>query len=119
MIRFFATNYQYHNRVKVRAEILYGLFRENISTDLPTLLNEMEESLVKALQAAIGANIISRKLDIEVRPIAAQLYALRLQSTVIYPSGPTTVGSVPSTATAKLELFMDALSKYDGSIQDF
>jgi hypothetical protein len=87
-IRFFATAFQHQAHTNVRAEIFYGLFRENISTELKTLLNEDVEALTKALKAAVTFNIINAITDDEISKIVSQLHNLGLQSAVKTPDGP-------------------------------
>ena len=114
----FAIAHQNAVQAKLPAEVFYGLIREGISANLAELLVESEESLGKALRAAVGQNIVQAYSEAEITYFLSELHQLGMLSAVHGRDGPTAIGQVLSTVSKNTELFMDIFSKHAGSTEE-
>jgi peptidoglycan hydrolase-like protein with peptidoglycan-binding domain len=73
------------DKTKLPAEVFYGLFRQNLPTDLPALLAQGIESLRTALNASLNGNIIPSRLGAQLEDLFKSLKALLVQSALQPP----------------------------------
>lgn len=118
-LKFLALAHQLEAKTEVRPDVFYGLFRENISTDLRTLLNEETTALNHALKTAIASNIIDLIDDREMSAILSHLKSLGVRTALGSDDNLTPLGEVLGTSAAKPSLLLDTLSSHQGPIEKF
>ncbi|CAM1504847.1 Fc.00g024380.m01.CDS01 [Cosmosporella sp. VM-42] len=119
IIGFFVTAHRHEASTKIPAEVFYGLFREGISTALPTLILETKESTTKALKTAISQNIIKGYTNDEIARFVSLIFQLGSNSAVKGPDGPTPIGNVLSTVTNDAGVFMNAYAQNTSNMEKF
>jgi hypothetical protein len=95
-------------------QVFYGLFRQNLPTNLPALLAQSPQVLRRALEASVRDNIIPPGVSAKIDSILKQLQDLIVEQAFKEPkvSGRSSLGALLSTAIASPDLQKQFLTKY-------
>ncbi|MBA4185610.1 MAG: peptidoglycan-binding protein [Acidobacteria bacterium] len=120
-VAYLATAHQYTQTTKINSEAFYGLFRQNLPTNLPALLMKPTAVLRRALESSIEEKIIplavQKNLDRIVTAIQGQANERLLRN----PDGQDTVPRLLSTAglsQAEQETFLASYLNHTGSVEE-
>jgi hypothetical protein len=78
-IEFLPLAFEFAQQTDLLPEVFYGLFRQNLPIDLPSLLAQHPQLLLLALQNSVHQNIIPANLSNGLEEIVEQLQQLRVR----------------------------------------
>ena len=123
-ITFFAEAARLSQKTELEPEVFYGFARENLPTDLPSLLAQHPQVLRLALERALDANIIPLRLRASLDSILERLRRLVVESALNETGKPGTfsLGEILGTVIKDRNLLRDFLTTYfdrKGAMADF
>jgi len=120
-ITFLVQAAKLHQKTDLYPEVFYGFFRQNLPTDLPSLLIRSSQELRIALETALRNHIIPTRFREELEQILQQLPALIVQQ-AIEPStqeGKHSLSELLGTSIDNQTEFLTAYVNHSGSIEEF
>ncbi|MGC1121819.1 MAG: neuraminidase-like domain-containing protein [Candidatus Methanofastidiosia archaeon] len=124
LISHFVQSAHFAQESGIPADVFYGLFRQNLPTNLPVLLAQDPKVLRRALEASMRDNIISSKFQKSIDGILKNLrehlieYALKKSE----QKGKSSFSDLLDTAELpenKQKIFLQAYLTHNGSSKDF
>lgn len=108
---------------RIPPEVFYGLFRQDLPTNLPSLFLQRPKQLRRALELSIEQNIIPARLSEELPRILDALRRQVGQAILRNPDGgassvPRLLGAA-GLSEGEQEAFLDSYLQHDGTIEDF
>lgn len=110
-----------NEKTKLPPEVFYGLFRQNMPTDLSSLLMQSTSALKQALAASISANIIPARFGTSMVQVLEQLQKLAI-NLVLEPDRPGGLADILATALPEQtqhEAFLLAYTSHKGTSEEF
>lgn len=120
-IQLFVLAYQAHKKinVKISVDILYGIFRKGVATDLSTMLSQNPVLLKSALRSAVKENLIRNRSDAEIDAAIAMLQ----QESISQGSGNAgtnnPISLVLKTVLPEPHSFVSKLTSFKGDAKSF
>jgi hypothetical protein len=123
-IAFLVLGARLGRKTDLRADAFYGLFRQNLPTDLPSLLAQSPDVQRRALETALDENVIPVRLRKDLDSILERLRQLIVEHAFQPPDEPgrTSLGDLLNTVLPRREKQKTFLSRYvrhEGPIEDF
>ncbi|MEX2307779.1 MAG: neuraminidase-like domain-containing protein [Pirellulales bacterium] len=123
-IAFLVVGARLGRKTDLRADAFYGLFRQSLPTDLPTLLAQSPEVQRRALETALDENVIPVRLRNDLDSILERLRQLIVEHAFQPPDDPgrTSLGDLLNTVLPLRERQKTFLSRYvrhEGPVVDF
>jgi Tc toxin complex TcA C-terminal TcB-binding domain/Neuraminidase-like domain/Salmonella virulence plasmid 28.1kDa A protein len=123
-IAFLVVAEKFKNKTDLDSAIFYGLFRQNLPTDLSALLSQSQDIQRRALENSLQANIIPSRLKPQLEQILQQLRQLIVRQAVEQPETPgkSSLGMLLSTTLADANQqteFLTAYVNHTGEIEEF
>jgi len=120
---FLVVAFRFSDQTELPAELFYGLFRENLPTDLTALLAQGTDIQRAALKSASEENLVPAKLAGQLEDLLASLKNLGVKFALQSPDSgkKTSLGALLdlSLAPEKQITFLTLYSNHEGPVEEF
>lgn len=111
---------QHSASTRVPAEVFYGLFRQDLPTNLAALVLQRPEALEAALRQSVADNVVAASLEPRIAPLVADIHRLLTPQTIGAGQPATSFAALMKTAglsAAQQQTVASAVAGHDGDAE--